>query len=96
MILITDKKKEIDISKINYLHNKLNDFYINEIFAYQNDSIEYQNILTRFSNLVDTLYKIIKDMEYYNNNNNNNGEYYTEATIYNTHLVGANDDTRDL
>jgi hypothetical protein len=71
MILITDKKIELDISQIKYLHNKLNDYYINEIFAYQNSSIEYQNILSRFSVLLDTLYKIIKDMEYFNNNNMN-------------------------
>jgi hypothetical protein len=69
MILITDKKKEFDISQIKYLHNKLNDFYINEIFAYQNSSIEYQDILSRFSNLLNILYHLIQDMKRYNNNN---------------------------
>ena len=72
MILITDKKIQLDISQIKYLHNKLNDFYINEIFAYQNSSIEYQHILTNISNLLNTLYKIIKDIEYFNNNKNSN------------------------
>ena len=72
MILITDKKTELDISQVKYLHNKLNDFYINEIFAYQNDSIEYQDILSRFSNILNILYQIIQDMKRYNNNNNNN------------------------
>jgi hypothetical protein len=62
MILLSEDKKQFDISKIKYLHNKLNDFYINEIFAYQNSSIEYQHILTNFSKLLNNLYKIIKDM----------------------------------
>ncbi len=45
MILLSEDKKQFDLSQVKYLHNKLNDFYINEIFAYQNTSTEYQNIL---------------------------------------------------
>jgi len=47
----------------------INDFYINEIFVYQNSDRKYQDILTKFFILLDSFYKIIKDMEYYNNNN---------------------------
>ena len=74
MILITSDKKEFSISQIGNLHNELNNFYINEIFAYQNDSEEYQNILTRFSSLLDNLYQIIQSMERYNNNCNNKND----------------------
>jgi hypothetical protein len=59
MILITSKKKEFTIPQIGNLHNELNNFYIKEIFAYQNDSEEYQDILARFSELLDNLYQII-------------------------------------
>ena len=72
MILITDKKKQFEIPQIGNLHSELNNFYIKEVFAYQNDSEEYQNILTRFSTLLDNLYQIIQCMERYNNCNNKN------------------------
>lgn len=70
MILLTSEKKEFPISEMESLHNQLNDYYNNNIYVYQNDSKEYQDILSRFSTLLDNLYQVIKDMERYNNNNN--------------------------
>jgi DNA-binding ferritin-like protein (Dps family) len=53
----------------------LNNYYIHEVFAYQNnDSKEYQDIQTRFSNLLNDYYEIILDIKRYNNNNNNNNK----------------------
>lgn len=69
MILITSKKKEFSTPQIENIHNGINNFYIKEIFAYQNDSKEYQDILSRISKLLDNLYQIIQDMKRYNNNN---------------------------
>ena len=72
ILIISDKKKQFEIPTIGNIHNELNNFYIREVFAYQNDSKQYQDILSRFSKLLDNLYQIIKDMERYNNCNNKN------------------------
>ncbi len=72
VLIISDKKKEFEVAQIGNILNELNNFYIKEVFAYQNDNADYQNILTRFSSLLDNLYQIIKDMECYNNCNNKN------------------------
>lgn len=72
MILITSKKKEFSIPEIGNIHNELNNFYIHNIFAYQNDSKQYQDLLSRFSKLLNDFYNIIEDMKRFNNNNNNN------------------------
>ena len=68
ILIISDKKKQFEIPTIGNIHNELNNFYIKEVFAYQNDSKQYQDILTRFSILLDNLYQIIQQMERYNNN----------------------------
>jgi hypothetical protein len=69
LILLTSKKKEFaSISEISQIHDYLNNYYIHNVFAYQNDSEEYQNILSRFSILLDNLYQTIEDMKRYNNN----------------------------
>jgi uncharacterized UPF0160 family protein len=76
LILLTSKKKEfVSISEISQIHDYLNNYYIHNVFAYQNDSEKYQDIQSRFSNLVDSLYQIIQDMKRYNNKNNNNNWY---------------------
>ena len=72
MILINsnrERKEFSSISEISQIHDYLNNYYIQDVFAYQNDSKEYQNILSRFSKLLDNLYQIIEDMKRYNNNN---------------------------
>ena len=78
MILINSKRERKEfssISEISQIQDYLNNYYIHNVFAYQNDSKEYQNILSRFSKLLDNLYQITEDMKRYNhcNNNNNNG-----------------------
>jgi len=70
MILITDKKKQFRIEEIGNIHNLLNNYYIQNVFVCQSGTKEYQDILTRFSQLLDILYQIIQDMKRYNNNNN--------------------------
>ena len=67
---MSDKRKEFRIEEIGNIHNQLNNYYIHNIFAFQNDTEDYQNILSRFSKLLDNLYQIIQDMTRYNNNNN--------------------------
>ncbi len=77
MILLTSKKKEfVSISEISQIHDYLNNYYIHEVFACQSGSTEYQNILSRFSQLLDILDQIIQDMKRYNNKNNNNSGCY--------------------
>ena len=72
MILLTSNKREFPITVIKNLHDALNDYYINEVYAYQNDSLDYQNIVSRFSNNLEELYDLIKEMKRYNNNSSNN------------------------
>ena len=71
MILITSKKKQFPISDIGNIHDQLNNYYIQDVFSQQNDSIEYQDLLSKFTKLLDDFYKIIEDMKHFNNNNNN-------------------------
>lgn len=68
MILLSDKKKEFSISEISNIHNELNNYYIHNVFSCQSGSKEYQDILSRFSKMLDNLYQIIQDMKRYNNN----------------------------
>jgi hypothetical protein len=73
MILLTSNKREFPITVIKNLHNALNDYYINEVYGYeQNDSSDYQNIVNRFSKSLEELYDLIQEMKRYNNNNNDN------------------------
>ncbi len=49
MILLTDKKKEFSISEIGNIHNELNNWNIQNVFNLQNDSVAYQNLVSKFT-----------------------------------------------
>jgi len=61
-LLITSKKKQFFISESGNIYNELNTWYTQNVFADQNDSEEYQDLLSRFSKVLAGLLDLIKEM----------------------------------
>lgn len=59
------------IKRIEKLHQELNNYYL-QIIAFQDEDLQYQYIINKFSKNLSELENIIKEIRKYNNNTKDN------------------------